>query len=107
MANLWGLTSQQFLSEIGIHNPNLGLLTESNHADIALRSLYSKICERFGTEGWNRYQQLMAGFSIREQAVIIRSAVERRKRKPSETVEPRITEIQTTSTKPLVYQKKR
>lgn len=107
MANLWGLTSQQFLSEIGIHNPNIGLLTESHPSDIAARSLYSKICERFGTEGWARYQQLMAGFSIREQAMIIRSAVEQRKRQPREIEGPRITEVQTSSTKPLVYQKRR
>lgn len=107
MANLWGLTSQQFLLEIGIHNPNIGLLTESNQADAAARALCSRICARFGVEGWNRYQQLMAGFSIREQAMIIRSAVERKTRKQNVTTEPRITEVQTISTRPVVYQKKR
>ncbi len=107
MPNVWGLTSQQFLSEIGIHNPNLGLLTETNQENTAVRSLCSKICERYGTDGWVRYQQLMAGFSPREQALILRGAVEREKGKPKESMGFRITEVQTSSTRPFVYQKKR
>lgn len=107
MANLWGLTSQQFLLEIGIHNPNMGLLAESNQADEATHTLCSKICERFGVEGWKRYQQLMAGFSIREQAVIIRSAVERKRSNLRVTARPSIIEEETLSTRPMVYQKKR